>query len=102
MLKELEEDGFDFIICDSPGSRRAPSGDVLRRYRSGGGEPGSVLGARFGPSAGAAVVQDAEKPSAVSGVDDFWLTRYNPTRVESGEMLSIKDVEEILGLNVLA
>jgi septum site-determining protein MinD len=29
------------------------------------------------------------------------LTRYNPGRVEDGEMLSIQDVEEILGLKVL-
>jgi len=29
------------------------------------------------------------------------LTRYNPVRVEKGEMLSIGDVEEILGLKVV-
>jgi len=29
------------------------------------------------------------------------LTRYNPERVERGEMLSIADVEEILGLKVI-
>jgi len=29
------------------------------------------------------------------------LTRYNPERVEKGEMLSISDVEEILGLKVI-
>ena len=29
------------------------------------------------------------------------LTRYSPTRVEGGEMLSIKDVEEVLGLKTL-
>jgi len=29
------------------------------------------------------------------------LTRYNPTRVAAGEMLSVKDVEEILGISVV-
>jgi septum site-determining protein MinD len=29
------------------------------------------------------------------------LTRYNPARVEAGEMLSVKDVEEILGISVV-
>ena len=29
------------------------------------------------------------------------LTRYNPARVEAGEMLSVKDVEELLGINVV-
>jgi septum site-determining protein MinD len=29
------------------------------------------------------------------------LTRYNPTRVAAGEMLSVKDVEEILGIEVV-
>ena len=29
------------------------------------------------------------------------LTRYNPARVEGGEMLSIKDVEDVLGLKTL-
>src|SRR5690606_12144341 len=29
------------------------------------------------------------------------LTRYNPARVESGEMLSIGDVEEVLGLKTI-
>jgi septum site-determining protein MinD len=29
------------------------------------------------------------------------LTRYNPARVEQGEMLSVKDVEEILGISVI-
>jgi septum site-determining protein MinD len=29
------------------------------------------------------------------------LTRYSPSRVEKGDMLSIDDVQEILGLNVI-
>ena len=29
------------------------------------------------------------------------LTRYNPERVENGEMLSVKDVEEVLGLKTI-
>jgi len=29
------------------------------------------------------------------------LTRYNPGRVEAGDMMSIKDVQEILGIEVL-
>src|SRR3546814_10462656 len=29
------------------------------------------------------------------------LTRYNPQRVDGGEMLSVKDVEEVLGLTTI-
>src|SRR3546814_10630404 len=29
------------------------------------------------------------------------LTRYNPQRVDGGEMLSVKDVEEVLGLKTI-
>ena len=34
-------------------------------------------------------------------IEHLLLTRYNPVRVEKGEMLSIGDVEEILGLKVV-
>lgn len=35
------------------------------------------------------------------GCGDLLLTRYNPNRVESGDMMSIADVQEILGIDVV-
>ncbi|MCX7556475.1 septum site-determining protein MinD [Xanthomonadaceae bacterium JHOS43] len=103
VLKDLAEDGFDFIVCDSPA----------------GIEKGAFLAMYFADSAVVVVnpevssVRDSDrilgllssktqKAERGEKVDDrLLLTRYNPARVESGEMLSIKDVEEILGLTVL-
>jgi septum site-determining protein MinD len=44
--------------------------------------------------------QRAEKGQG-AGAQHLLLTRYNPVRVEAGEMMSVKDVEEILGIPVL-
>jgi septum site-determining protein MinD len=103
VLKDLADDGFDFIVCDSPA----------------GIEKGAFLAMYFADRALVVVnpevssVRDSDRilgllqsktKKAEGGeriAEHLLLTRYNPERVEKGEMLSIGDVEEILGLKVI-
>ncbi|MFN3579322.1 MAG: septum site-determining protein MinD [Pseudomonas sp.] len=102
VLNELKE-SFDFIVCDSPA----------------GIEKGAHLAMYF---ADEAVVVTNPEVSSVRDSDrmlgllssksrrseqgekikeHLLLTRYNPERVENGEMLSVSDVEEILSIPLL-
>ncbi|HSG52472.1 MAG TPA: septum site-determining protein MinD [Rheinheimera sp.] len=103
VLNELGKD-FDFIICDSPA----------------GIEAGAMMALYFADEA--VVVTNPEVSSvrdsdrilgmlssksrrAEQGLDSIkehlLLTRYNPERVEKGEMLSVEDVKEILSIDLL-
>ena len=104
VLKDLAEMGFEYIVCDSPA----------------GIETGALLAAYFADDA--IVVTNPEVSSvrdsdrilgilasksrrAVQGDEPIkeylLLTRYNPERVEKGEMLSIKDIEDILRIQLI-
>ena len=104
VLKDLAEDGFDYIVCDSPA----------------GIEKGAFLAMYFADKAVVVVnpevssVRDsdrilgllASKTRRAESNDGevsayLLLTRYSPQRVENGEMLSITDVEEVLGLKTI-
>ncbi len=104
VLDELTSDGFDYIICDSPA----------------GIEKGAHLAMYFADRAVVVVnpeissVRDSDRilgllssktARAEQGKErvreHLLLTRYNPRRVASGEMLSVTDVKEILGLDVV-
>ena len=104
VLKDLAEDGFDYIVCDSPA----------------GIEKGAFLAMYFADKAVVVVnpevssVRDSDRilgllasktRRAERGDGDvtayLLLTRYSPQRVENGEMLSITDVEEVLGLKTI-
>ncbi len=100
VLKDLDADGFDYVIADSPA----------------GIEKGAFLAMYFADKAVVVVnpevssVRDSDRilgllasktKKAEEGerVEEYLLlTRYSPSRVEKGEMLSVKDVEEVLGL----
>lgn len=103
VLNDLAKD-FDFIVCDSPA----------------GIERGAHLAMYFADEA--LVVTNPEVSSVrdsdrVLGLlssktrrvekgegrvkEHLVLTRYNPTRVEQGEMLSVKDVQDILAIPLL-
>lgn len=99
VIHELEHMGFDYIVCDSPA----------------GIERGAVLALTF---ADEAIVTTNPEVSSVRDSDrilgilqsksrraaegreavkeHLLLTRYSPKRVEEGEMLSYKDVQELL------
>ena len=103
VLDDLAEEGFEYIVCDSPA----------------GIEKGAFLAMYFADQAVVVVnpevssVRDSDRilgllasktRRAESGErvkEHLLLTRYSPVRVESGEMLSINDVEEVLGLKTI-
>ncbi|AAO28440.1 septum site-determining protein MinD [Xylella fastidiosa subsp. morus] len=103
VLNELQAEGFDYICCDSPA----------------GIEKGASLAMYFADRAVVVVnpevssvrdsdriigLLDSKTKKAETGgsiITTLLLTRYSPTRVESGEMLSITDVEEVLGLKAI-
>jgi septum site-determining protein MinD len=102
VLNELKAE-FDVIICDSPA----------------GIERGAHLAMYFADRAVVVVnpeVSSVRDSDRVLGLlssktriaeqgkrmhEHLFLTRYSPERVERGEMLSVKDVEDILGLKVI-
>ena len=104
VLKELEHMGFDYIVCDSPA----------------GIESGALMALRFADEA--LVVSNPEVSSVrdsdrILGIlqakskraeaggepvkEHLLVTRYSPKRVEEGEMLSYKDVQEILRVPII-
>jgi len=104
VIKELEHQGFDYIVCDSPA----------------GIESGAVMALTFADEA--LVVTNPEVSSvrdsdrilgilqaksrrAIEGreavKEHLLITRYNPNRVEAGEMLSYKDIQEILRVPII-
>lgn len=104
VLDGLAEDGFDYVICDSPA----------------GIEKGAHLAMYFADQAVVVVnpeVSSVRDSDRILGLlssktrhaehgdptikQHLLLTRYSPVRVASGDMLSIKDVEEILGISVI-
>jgi septum site-determining protein MinD len=104
VLNELKDEGFDYVVCDSPA----------------GIEKGAFLAMYFADIAIVVVnpevssVRDSDRilgllssktRRAEAGttpiVQHLLLTRYNPTRVAAGDMMSIDDVKEILGIEVL-
>ncbi len=104
VLEELAADGFDFILCDSPA----------------GIEKGAHLAMYFADRAIVVVnpevssVRDSDRilgllasktrraENGNGGVrEHLLLTRYSPRRVATGEMMSVGDVKEILGLEVV-
>ena len=104
VLKDLEHMGFDYIVCDSPA----------------GIEHGAVMALIFADEA--IVVTNPEVSSVrdsdrILGIlqaksrralegreavkEHLLITRYNPGRVEAGEMLSYKDIQEILRVEII-
>ena len=99
VLKELAEMGFEYIVCDSPA----------------GIETGALLAMHFADEAlivtnpEVSSVRDSDRilgilssktKRAIEGKEPIkehlLITRYNPSRVEGGQMLSLDDIQEIL------
>lgn len=103
VLNELKND-FDYIVCDSPAGIEA--GAMMALYFadeaivttnpevSSVRDSDRILG----------ILQSKSK-RAEEGLEPvkehLLLTRYNPARVENGEMLSVEDVQDILAIDLL-
>ena len=104
VLDELIADGFDYILCDSPAG--IEKGAHLAMYYADRAvvvvnpEVSSVRDSDRILGLLSSKTQRAEQGNG--GVKEhLLLTRYNPRRVASGEMMSVDDVKEILGLDVI-
>ena len=103
VLKDLADDGFDYIVCDSPAG--IEKGAFLAMYFADQAvvvvnpEVSSVRDSDRILGLLASKTRKAEAGERVR--EHLLLTRYNPLRVEKGEMLSITDVEEVLGIKTL-
>jgi septum site-determining protein MinD len=104
VLKELAEMGFEYIVCDSPA----------------GIETGALLAMHFADEAlvvtnpEVSSVRDSDRiigmlgsktKRAIEGLEPIKehlvITRYNPARVEEGQMLSVTDIQEILRIPLM-
>jgi septum site-determining protein MinD len=103
VLDDLGEDGFDYIVCDSPAG--IEKGAFLAMYFADQAvvvvnpEVSSVRDSDRILGLLASKTRRAENGERVK--EHLLLTRYSPGRVEGGEMLSITDVEEVLGLKTI-
>jgi septum site-determining protein MinD len=104
VLDELAADGFDYIICDSPAG--IEKGAHLAMYFADRAvvvvnpEVSSVRDSDRILGLLSSKTQKAEQGNG--GVKEhLLLTRYSPKRVATGEMMSVDDVKEILGLDVV-
>jgi len=104
VLNELAEDGFDYVICDSPAG--IEKGASLAMYFADRAivvvnpEVSSVRDSDRILGLLASKTRRAEQGNG--GVEQhLLLTRYNPDRVANGDMMGINDVKDILGIEVL-
>jgi len=103
VLMELKSDSYDYIVCDSPAG--IEKGAFLAMYYADQAvvvvnpEVSSVRDSDRILGLLASKTKRAENGERVK--EHLLLTRYSPKRVETGEMLSIGDVEEILGLKTV-
>lgn len=104
VLDELAAEGFDYVICDSPAG--IEKGAHLAMYFADRAvvvvnpEVSSVRDSDRILGLLASKTQRAEQGNG--GVKEhLLLTRYSPRRVATGEMMSVNDVKEILGLDVI-
>jgi septum site-determining protein MinD len=103
VLKELSDDGFDYIVCDSPAG--IETGALLALYYadealvvtnpevSSVRDSDRILG-----------ILDAKSKKAEDGQTlkaHLLITRYSPKRVDAGEMLSIEDIKHLLRIPLI-
>jgi septum site-determining protein MinD len=104
VLKELEHMGFEYVVCDSPAGIETGALMALRFSDealvvtnpevSSVRDSDRILGILQAKSKRAEESKDAVK-------EHLLLTRYSPKRVDEGEMLSYKDVQEILRIPLI-
>ncbi|MGH8184923.1 MAG: septum site-determining protein MinD, partial [Steroidobacteraceae bacterium] len=104
VLDELTAEDFDYVLCDSPAG--IEKGAHLAMYYADRAivvvnpEVSSVRDSDRILGLLASKTHRAEKDNA-KVKEHLLLTRYNPRRVAAGEMMSVGDVKEILGIEVI-
>jgi septum site-determining protein MinD len=104
VLDDLSSEGFDYVLCDSPAG--IEKGAHLAMYYADRAivvvnpEVSSVRDSDRILGLLASKTQRAEKDNG-RVKEHLLLTRYNPRRVTAGEMMSVADVKEILGIDVI-
>lgn len=104
VLKNLDQMGFEYIVCDSPA----------------GIETGAMMAMHFADEAlvvtnpEVSSVRDSDRilgilssktQRAIDGgapiKEHLLITRYNPSRVDQGQMLSLEDIQDILRIKLI-
>jgi septum site-determining protein MinD len=104
VLDDLIAEGFEYIVCDSPAG--IEKGAHLAMYYADHAivvvnpEVSSVRDSDRILGLLSSKTQRAEKGEE-KVKEHLLLTRYSPRRVATGEMMSVADVKEILGLDVV-
>ncbi|WP_159991044.1 septum site-determining protein MinD [Pelistega ratti] len=104
VIEDLKTMGFEYIVCDSPAG--IETGALMALYFADDAlvvtnpevssvrDSDRILG-----------ILQAKSKRAEEGADPvktfLVITRYNPKRVEDGEMLSIEDINDILHINLI-
>ena len=103
VLNDLADDGFDYIVCDSPAGIERGAHHAMYFADEAlvvtNPEVSSVRDSDRVIGLLSSKTRRAERGEKVR--EHLVLTRYNPARVEKGEMLSVKDVQDILAIPLL-
>src|SRR5262245_15971871 len=104
VFDDLTADGFDYIVCDSPAG--IEKGAHLAMYFADRAvvvvnpEVSSVRDSDRILGLLASKTQRAEQANG-QVKEHLLLTRYSPRRVTAGQMMSVDDVKEILGIDII-
>lgn len=103
VLKDLSDDGFDFIVCDSPAG--IERGAALAMYFADDAvivtnpEVSSVRDSDRILGLLQSRTRKAERGESIR--EHLLITRYSPARVASGDMLGMEDILEILAVPLI-
>lgn len=103
VLNDLADEGFDYIVCDSPAGIERGAHHAMYFADEAlvvtNPEVSSVRDSDRVIGLLSSKTRRAERGEKLR--EHLVLTRYNPARVEKGEMLSVKDVQDILAIPLL-
>ena len=103
VLDDLKKMEFDFVVCDSPAG--IETGALMALYFADEAiittnpEVSSVRDRPYSRHSGLEIPSRGKWPGAIK--EHLLLTRYNPGRVNKGDMLSMEDVLEILRIKLV-
>lgn len=105
VLEALKADGFEYIICDSPAG--IETGALLAMYFADEAivvtnpEVSSVRDSDRILGMLSSKTRFAQEKTGQPVKEHLLVTRYNPNRVEDGQMLSLEDIQDILRIPLL-